>query len=676
MPVTPDLSAVVAGIWARHRDAVLDQVAQLEDAVIAVLEGRLDDELREDARRHAHKVAGAGGTFGFPEASRLARELELVFQDGPCTRADGLALSDQVVALRAVLSGAPRPPDAPTPPEPTAPARDLPFLLLVEDDPDLGDRVVAEAAARGLRCALVADPQAARTLADREPPAAVLLSLTLSGGPRAVLDLLADLTVREPAVPVLVLGAGDDIGDRVEVARLGGRGFLQKPLPAATVVEAARDLVARVRSTEARILVVDDDPVVLAAVAARLSAEGMAVTACDDPRRFWQVLEETTPDLLVLDVEMPHLDGVELCRVVRNDLRWSELPVLFLTAHTEPQLVRRLFAAGADDYVNKPVVGPELATRIAGRLERVRLYRNLADTDTLTGVASRRKATQSLEQFLRLTARLGTPLCLAVLDLDGFKQVNDRHGHAVGDRVLRHLGALLQRGFRGEDVVARWGGEEFVVGLHGSSRRDGLARVARLLEEFRQEVFVAEDGTTFHVSFSAGVAQYPDDGKDLQALYGAADQALYQATAAGRDRVLAAGGDPQREAGARRTDVALVEDDDVLADLLVHALRSRGYNTVRHRDGREAADQLGGPRRDLVARVILLDIDLPGLDGLAVLRHLAGSGVLHRTRAIMLTARSAEVEVVQALALGAFDHVAKPFSVPVLLQRVRRALDA
>jgi len=473
-----------------------------------------------------------------------------------------------------------------------------------------------------------------------------------------------------------VLGAGDDIADRVEVARLGGRGFLQKPFPAAAVVEAARDLLARVGSPEARILVVDDDPLVLAAVEAMLSAEGMAVTASDDPRRFWQLLEETAPDLLVLDVEMPHLDGVELCRVVRNDWRWSELPVLFLTAHTEPQLVRGLFAAGADDYVGKPVVGPELATRIAGRLERVRLYRNLADTDTLTGVANRRKATQSLEQFLRLAARLGTPLCLAVLDLDRFEQVNDRHGHALGDRVLRHLAALLQRGFRGEDVVARWGGEEFVVGLHGSSRRDGLARMARLLEEFRQETFVAEDGSTFHASFSAGVAQYPDDGGDLQALYRAADRALYQAKAAGRARVLPVGVEPEGEGGGGRADVVLVEDDDVLADLLVHALTSRGYHTVRHRDGREAADRLGGPHRDLVARVILLDVDLPGLDGLAVLRHLAGTGVLHRTRVIMLTARAAEVEVVQAIALGAFDHIAKPFSLPVLLQRVRRALDA
>jgi diguanylate cyclase (GGDEF)-like protein len=449
-----------------------------------------------------------------------------------------------VVALHAALSGEPVAAGPAQADQPAGLAADLPLLLVVEDDRELGDRLVAEAAARGLRCALIGDPDAARRAADREPPAAALVSLTLAAGPQDALDLLAELNGQEPPVPVLVLANGDEFSDRVEVARRGGRGFLQKPVPAATAVEAARELLARADPAEARVLVMDDDRAVLDAVAALLSAQGMAVTTSDDPRQFWHVLEDTAPDLLVLDVEMPHLDGVELCRVVRNDQRWSELPVLFLTARTEPQLVRRLFAAGADDYVSKPVTGPELATRIAGRLERVRLYRKLADTDVLTGVANRRKAVQSLGQFLRLADRLGLPLCLAVLDLDEFKQVNDRYGHALGDTVLRRFGTVLQRTFRAEDVVARWGGEEFVVGLHGSSRADGMARLGRLLEAFRHETFTAEDGTAFRVTFSAGVAQYPDDGEDLQALYRAADQALYQAKTARRDRVVPVGGDP------------------------------------------------------------------------------------------------------------------------------------
>jgi diguanylate cyclase (GGDEF)-like protein len=124
--------------------------------------------------------------------------------------------------------------------------------------------------------------------------------------------------------------------------------------------------------------------------------------------------------------------------------------------------------------------------------------------------------------------------------VDHFKQVNDRFGHAMGDEVLRRLGAILRRAFRDEDVVARWGGEEFVVGMYGMGTGDGVTRLCRVLDAVRQEIFAAQDGTEFEVTFSAGVAEFPHNGLDLQGLYRAADDALYAAKAAGRARVLAA----------------------------------------------------------------------------------------------------------------------------------------
>ena len=155
------------------------------------------------------------------------------------------------------------------------------------------------------------------------------------------------------------------------------------------------------------------------------------------------------------------------------------------------------------------------------------------------------------------------------------------------------------------------------------------------------------------------------------------------AHAAGGDRVAISGaapGDGQRTAGdgtetvAGRVDVALVEDDDVLAPLLLHALQTRGYRTEWLADGDEAARRLGGERPELRADLIVLDWDLPGRDGLTVLRGLAADGRLARTNVVMLTFRASEREILQTLELGADDHVAKPFSVPVLMQRVRRLL--
>src|SRR5207253_7227841 len=139
------------------------------------------------------------------------------------------------------------------------------------------------------------------------------------------------------------------------------------------------------RTVEARVLVVDDDPVMLGALERVLAGRGYRTTTLSDPLRFWDVLEESPPDLVLLDVDMPGLTGIDLCRALRTDLRWAGVPVLFLTAYSDADTVQSVFAAGADDYVTKPVIGPELVTRVANRLERTQLHRRLAETDVLTG---------------------------------------------------------------------------------------------------------------------------------------------------------------------------------------------------------------------------------------------------------------------------------------------------
>ncbi|HZF72205.1 MAG TPA: response regulator transcription factor, partial [Gemmatimonadaceae bacterium] len=158
-----------------------------------------------------------------------------------------------------------------------------------------------------------------------------------------------------------------------------------------------------------KILVVDDEPMVSRGLASLLSRRGLAVTALNDPLRFWNVLEDVKPNLILLDLEMPKISGTELCRVVRNDRRWSELPVIFLTGHTDQASIQRVFAAGADDYVGKPFVPAELMMRIESRLTGVKARKAPVETDPLTGLATALKATELIERFLRLARRKSDP---------------------------------------------------------------------------------------------------------------------------------------------------------------------------------------------------------------------------------------------------------------------------
>ncbi|MCT7964538.1 diguanylate cyclase [Laspinema sp. D1] len=537
----PTIVAAIGKVWERFKDRIADRVTAIEQATRALEDGELPQELHAQAKQEAHKLAGSLGTFGLTQGSVIARQVEGLLQSPTLNSTQSTELTALVQALRSQIDHAPIESDRRS----ASPLNDLPVLLMIESDQELSQQIGVEVKGWGIKVVNSDSIASARTaIADRRPDA-VLLDLsaedTLTINPNNKeegLTLLSELANGFPPLPVLVVTDQSRVEDRLEVARLGGRAFLQKPVRPAQIMEAVFQVLQGVQTTEAKIMVVDDDPQILSLVKHFLEPWGMKTVTLSDSDRFWETLEGSSPDLLILDIELPHLNGIDLCQVVRNDPRWNSLPVLFLTAHTGPDIVHQVFAAGADDYISKPIVGPELVTRILNRLERIHLLRNMAETDPLTGVANRRKSITELDKFLHLCHLHGQPMCLAMVDLDRFKQVNDLHGHAMGDAVLRQVGKLLLRTFRSEDIVARWGGEEFVVGMYGMNKESGAKRLRELLEVLHAEPLVIGE-ERLYLTFSGGVAQYPEDGTTVDTLYRCADQALYQAKTAGRDRIIA-----------------------------------------------------------------------------------------------------------------------------------------
>lgn len=507
------------------------RLAVLEQATHALKEGKLDEQLRSRAEQEAHKLTGSLGSFGFAERSRFAQEIEQILQIKNCLdQAQSLRLCKLVTQLHQEIAQYPA---ELTFVEPVASDR-RPQLLIVSDDPQLIEPLVKAATMQKMQVETAIDTAAARrAISERalgaftSNPDVVLLDLCPDSA-NGNLTLLMELSNRMPPVPTLVFTDQNSFTDRVEVARHGGRGFLSKSMPPAQVLELITQLLRKFQATEARVMVVDDDPQLLTFIQNLLAPWGIKLKTLADPQRFWDSLTEFSPDLLILDVEMPALNGIELCQMVRNDPRWSELPVLFVTAHAEADTVERIFTAGADDCVSKPIVGPKLVARIFNRLERTHLLRKMAETDNLSGVANRHKFTQTLTQLLQLANHHNQFLCFAILKLERFKQVNDQYGYAAGDEVLRRLGKLLQRSFQSLEIVGRWGDAEFVVGIYGMTKDDGVKRLTKILEPLCQQVFIGLDNTKFQITFSVGVAQYAEDGINLQILYKAAEKALQQ----------------------------------------------------------------------------------------------------------------------------------------------------
>lgn len=532
--------AALAGVWDRFKERINQQVSVLEQAVQAVLQNTLSRDaitlVSTQASLEAHTLAGSLGTFGLSKGSRLAQKIENYLQMASFDSKQAKHLRKLVQQLRKEIE---QPPQSLVSASLTN-SYESPKLLIIDSDRQLGSELVTQAEIQGVTAEVATSLSEAYEKIRHAPPNVVLLDPAVGNTTEEGWALLAQLQ-QTPSIPVLIFTAGDSLGSRLEVARLGARTFLQKPLPAIQVMEAVTQVLQPSDTdAEAVVMVVDDDRQVLAALRTLLEPWGLKVITLEDPRQFWETLEASTPDILVLDIKMPYVSGIELCQVVRNDVNWGGLPILFLTVYTDVTTVHQVFGVGADDFVSKPIIGPEVVTRILNRLERVKLLRSLAETDPLTTVYNRNRATQDLNKFLRLSVRHNQPLCLAILDLDNFKYVNDTFGHATGDAVLRRFGQLLRRSFRSEDVVSRWGGEEFVVGMYAMSRSEGVQRLNKVRETLHQQEFIAVNKSKFRVTFSAGVAQSPENGTDLQSLYMSADAALYQAKAAGRDRVLAA----------------------------------------------------------------------------------------------------------------------------------------
>ena len=298
-----------------------------------------------------------------------------------------------------------------------------------------------------------------------------------------------------------------------------------------------------------KVMVVEDGRTTRMMLKSAVERLGHVCLTAADGVQAWELFRAEGADVVISDWLMPGMEGPELCKLVRAYPGPYTYFVL-LTAFGDSAHALEGMQAGADDYLAKTLDVEDLHLRLIAAERIFELHkrlaeqdarlRALAEVDQLTQLANRHKSTELLTEFLAVALRERVPLSLVNVDVDHFKQVNDRFGHATGDEVLQRLGATLRRSFRTEDVVARWGGEEFVIGMFGMGTSDSVTRMYRALDAVRRQVFVGLGGVEFEVTFSAGVAEFPRNGIDLQSLYRSADEALYSAKDAGRARVFAA----------------------------------------------------------------------------------------------------------------------------------------
>jgi len=304
-------------------------------------------------------------------------------------------------------------------------------------------------------------------------------------------------------------------------------------------------------ATRVRILLADDDEVSRHILKATLSRWGFDVVTAVDGEQAWQILEGAdTPRLAILDWMMPGMDGVDVCRKVREQLTGPYIYMLLLTSKREKEDIVSGMAAGADDYVSKPFDPQELRMRLKAGERIIDLQEKLlqaqqelhymATHDNLSGLQNRYAILEALRRELSRARREGREVGIILADIDHFKRINDSLGHLAGDAVLREVAARLRKHVRPYDYVGRYGGEEFLVVLPECPLRATQGAAERMQKAVFQEPVLLAEGPV-NVTISLGVTGYAQGETDeLQALIRAADGALYRAKAAGRNRVMVA----------------------------------------------------------------------------------------------------------------------------------------
>lgn len=294
-----------------------------------------------------------------------------------------------------------------------------------------------------------------------------------------------------------------------------------------------------------RLLVVDDQPINIQALYRSFAADHQVFMATSGQQAL-QVAAQQRPDLILLDLELPDMDGLAVCQALKGQEVTRDIPVIFVTAHGNDEVETRGLEAGAVDFIHKPINPAVVRARVRTQLtlkQQSDLLRRLAFIDGLTGLHNRRAFDERLARELRHAARTVQPLALALIDVDFFKPYNDHYGHQAGDDALRAVAQALQQAMlRPVDLAARYGGEEFVC-LLPETAAAGAQAVAERLRAAVQALALphAHSQAAPVLTVSIGVAAWPTQldrpAPAPEALIQAADAALYDAKHGGRNRV-------------------------------------------------------------------------------------------------------------------------------------------
>ncbi|MDO8697173.1 MAG: diguanylate cyclase [Pseudomonas sp.] len=539
-----ELQQLLLTLSAQFRERLeneLPELRALAQQLLLTNDAAVQQLILQGMREQLHKLAGAAGTFGYSDLGAQARALELSSAELLSTsteaqlqaHAQALQLFSQqdCIPQASVCSG---PSTAPHTNNSSEVNR---RIYILEPNQQLGENLRSTLQNFGYATEHFRTSAALQAAVNRQLPDALIIDSHLDEENPDGLAFIRELAAQLPLpLPLLVISQQQDFDTRLRAVRVGVAGFFAKPVNFSALEGRLDNIFVQQRGEPYRVLIIDDDLELSKRYRLVLNNAGMQIETLSQPQNIDEVMHRFNPEVVLLDVHMPLCSGPELAQIIRFNDAWLRVPIIYLSAESDiSNQIKALLKAG-DDFVTKPISDNALVASVFARAQRARLLSTALSRDSLTGLLKHADIKEQIAIEVERTARRGSSACVVMLDLDNFKQVNDRYGHAIGDNVIRALSNLLRQRLRRIDSLGRYGGEEFTVVLPDCK----LAQAKNILDEIRQRFaelpFMAHD-TSFNVTFSAGIAQSNSQSNANQ-LIELADQAMYAAKKAGRNQVL------------------------------------------------------------------------------------------------------------------------------------------